>query len=226
MANEIQFSHEAGKTCYALIRNQTSGYIWSTSGGTGGFEAYTTGNYADYKINVTEQGTQSAFYAGNIPSAMPAGVLAIVGKEQIGGSAAETDPTVAVGTENWNGSIIVPLSNLATSGQVGQALPLRLARGTMIQNFPIYFKSSADHVTPLTSGVVSGQISRDGGSFGALQSGAFTEIGLGWYNLQALTSGDTAANTIRLHFTAVGISGGSADPVPLSFILQRVSGQI
>ncbi len=94
----------------------------------------------------------------------------------------------------------------------------------MITNFPIYFQSEIDHVTPLTSGVCSGQIARDNGPFGPLQSGAFTEAGLGYYNLQALTSGDMNGRTIKLVFSAIGVSGGAADPVPLSFLTQPTSG--
>ncbi len=94
----------------------------------------------------------------------------------------------------------------------------------MIQNFPLYFRSSIDHVTPFVSGIISGQISRNGGAFGALQSGAYTELGLGFYALQALTSGDTSAVTIALMFNAVGISGGTSDPLPLGIVTQHSSG--
>ena len=96
----------------------------------------------------------------------------------------------------------------------------------MIQNFPIYLVSATDHVTPFVSGVISGQISRDGGAFGALQSGAFTEIGLGTYKLQALTSGDILCNTAALVFTGTGISGGTSDPRVFTLLLQRTSGQL
>jgi hypothetical protein len=221
MASELQFSYATGKTCYVLIRNSV-GQIWNTAGSA--FEAYAAGSYTDYAISAVEQGA-SAYYTATMPSTIAAGVYSITAKEQLAGSAAQTDPTVATGDEQWNGSVTLPLSNLATSGQLGQISPIRLARGTQILNFPVYLKSSADHMTPFTSGVVSGQIARDGGSFGALQSGAFTEIGLGYYNLQALTSGDLLANTVKLVFTANGISGGASDPLPLSFILQRTSGQ-
>jgi hypothetical protein len=81
-------------------------------------------------------------------------------------------------------------------------------------------------VTPFTSGVVSGQIWRDGAtSPSPLQSGAFTEVGNGFYNLQALTSGDLLATTVKLLFSAQGISGGQADVLPMSVVLQRSSGQ-
>lgn len=219
MANELQISFQAGKTVYFQVRNA----VGQVASGTG-FINYATTGVAQYAITGTEQGTASAYYAGNMP-VVAAGIYNVLAKQQLGGSVAETDPTIGSETLNWDGTLVMPRSALTTSGQLGNFLPVRLARGVQHLNFPIYFKSSADHITPFTSGTVSGQISRDGGSFGVLQSGAFTEVGLGHYNLQALTSGDLAANTARLHFTAVGISGGASDPVPMVFILQRVSGQ-
>lgn len=222
MAGEIQYSYQAGRTCYYVIRNRI-GQIWSTVGLS--FGAYATASYANYTISVTQQGTASAFYAGTFPSTIVPGVYSITGKEQIGGSVAETDPTIATGDYQWNGSVTLPLADLATSGQVGQIGPVRVARGTMVKPFLFKLVSMADHVTPFTSGVVSGQIARDTGSFGVLQSGAFTEVGLGWYRLQSLTSGDLLADAVALSFNAVGISGGTADQRDFSFITQKVSGQ-
>ena len=221
MSGEIQFNFTAGQVCYFLVWNRI-GQIWNTS--TVAFESYLTANYANYVISAVEQGTASHQYVGNFPSTIVAGVYGITARQRLGGTAAETDPTIATGDFQWNGSVSFPLSDLATSGQIGQISPIRLARGVMVQNFPVYLKSSVDHVTPLVSGIVSGQISRDGGLFGALQSGKFTEVGLGFYALQALTSGDLTANTVSLLFTANGISGGQSDPLPMSFVMQRTSG--
>lgn len=223
MANEVQFSFKSGSTCYFLTRNNV-GQIWNTT--TNLFESYSTANFTagKYQVSATEQGSASAFYAGTFPSAIAAGIYGITAKQQIGGSAAETDPTIAVGDFNWNGLTIIPLSDLSTSGQVGSFAPIKISRGSMIQNFPFYLVSSADHNTPFTSGVCSGQISRDSGAFVALQSGSFFETGLGFYRVQALTSGDLLANTASLVFTANGISGGTSDPRPFTLILQRTSG--
>jgi hypothetical protein len=222
MAGEIAFDFQNGASCYVNIRNRTSGFIWNGST----FENYTqaSGNIASYAVPVTEQGA-SAHFVGNMPATIPAGVYDITAKQQIQAPYLESDRVVAAGEVQWNGSVAVPLSNLATSGQIGEIGPIRMARGVMIRNFPLYLKSSADHVTPMTSGVVSGQIARDGGAFGALQSGAFTEIGLGYYTLQALTSGDLLANTVMLRFSANGISGGQSDPLAMSIVLQKTSGQ-
>lgn len=224
MANELQAQYQAGVAVYAIIRNRI-GQVWSTTAVA--FVSYASIDYLNYVISLTEQGTASGFYAGNFPSAITPGVYSIVAHRRVGtaGNEAETDPSIATGDYQWNGTVTLPLSDLATSGQLGQVSPIRLARGVQIANFPLYFKSSADHVTPLTSGIVSGQIARDGGSFGALQSGAFLETGLGFYTLQALTSGDLLANTVKLLFTANQVSGGPSDPLPMSFVLQRTSGQ-
>lgn len=215
MAAEIQFKGPTGTTCYSQVRNRTSGYIWNGSS----FEVYSilSGNQATYPVAATEQGTGSLFVA-NFPSTISPGTYDVVARQKLTAAFLESDPIIAGGAVEWNGSIVPPLSDLATSGQFGRALPVKMTRGHMVQHFPIYFKSSVDHITPLTSGTVSGQIARDGGSFGALQSGAFTEIGNGFYNVN-LTSGDLDAGTAKVLFTAAG-----ADPVPLGFVLQRVSG--
>jgi hypothetical protein len=223
MASEIQWSDVSGATEYALVRDRI-GRVWNASG-AGAFVVFATSDYASYVIQGTEQGTASSFYAATMPSAIAAGIYGIVAKRQVGGSAAETDPSVACGDLNWNGTHSLPLSDLATSGQVGLLAPSRPARGVMIPNFLFKMVSAADHLTPLTSGVVSGRVSRDGAAFGALQSGAFTEVGLGWYSLQALTSGDLLANSVALAFTAVGVSGGAADQRDFSLLLNRSSGQ-
>jgi hypothetical protein len=222
MAGEIAFDFAQGQDCYVQIRNRTSGYIWN---GTA-FETYSqlSGNLASYPVAVTEQGS-SAHYVGNFPAAIPAGVYDVTAKTKVQVPYLEGDRVVAAGEIQWNGSAVVPLADLATSGQIGQIGPIRISRGTMVRNFPFKLVSSLDHITPFTSGVCSGQISRDGAAFGALQSGAFSEIGLGWYSLQALTSGDLLANTVALAISARGISGGTADQRDFSFVTQRTSGQ-
>lgn len=223
MAGEIMTSYAHGATLVFLTWNNRTGQIWNTS--TLSFEAYNSSNYLNYTTSMVELGTASHHYNGNFPTAIGPGNYGIECRAQIGGSPLETDPTVGEENFDWSGVQTMSLADIPVSGSVGSLPLIRLARGIQIQNFPVYLKSSADHITPFTSGVVSGQIARDAGPFGPLQSGAFTEIGLGWFNLQALTSGDLLANTVKLTFTANGISGGASDPLPLSFILQRSSGQ-
>ena len=227
MANEIMVGYgRTGRTLYAIIRNQTSGYVWNTSGGTGAYEAFASGNWGVYDVGLTEQGV-AGFYQGNVPAAGAAGVLGVVAHDQAGADPAQTDPVAATGDVQWGGTAVVPHSDLATSGQVGNIAPLPIAHGVAVSGMMVKLVSSADHVTPFTSGVVSGQISRNGGAFGALQSGlavaAYTERGFGFYSLN-LTSGDLAGRVIALHVAAVGISGGTSDPVDLVFVTQKTSG--
>lgn len=223
MANEIQFGGPGvGAICYCVIRDNT-GRPWSTSGGVGGFAAFLSGSWADYVIQSTEQGVDN-YFTSTMPAAIPAGVYAVSAHQQVAVSPAQTDPRVAAGDVQWNGTRLAPLSDAATSGQIAQFLPTRMARGEMVPNFPFLLVSSLDHVTPLVSGIVSGQISRNGGAFGPLQSGNVSEIGLGFYSV-TLTSGDLLANTAALIFTAVSVSGVGSDQRSFSLLLQRTSGQ-
>lgn len=221
--SKIQFDFgQAGRTAYCLVRDR-DGRPWNNSG-AGAFENYATANYARYTTAAVEQGSASAYYTADFPTAIAPGIYSVVAKEQAGGSPAESDRTVAGGDVHWDGSRVVSLADLATSGQVAQFAPLRFARSQMFQNFMFKLVSDADNKTPFVSGVVSGQIAKDGGGFGPLQSGSFTEVGNGWYRLQALTSGDLNCNAAALVFTAAGVSGGNANQRDIFIATQRTSG--
>lgn len=224
MAGELEsIGPGTASTVYCLIFQTSTGKIWN---GTA-FETYTNANYANYPVSLTEQGS-SNIYIGNFPAAIPAGTYGVVVVKQLAGSPAQTDQKIGNGNIEWNGTAPAPLSDTATSGFLGQFAPIKIARGTAIPNFLFKMVGSTDHLSPLLSGIISGQISRDGGAFGGLQSGlavaGYTEIGLGWYKVN-LTSGDLLANTAALIFTGVGVSGGTADQRDFSLILQRTSGQ-
>lgn len=228
MAGELQGSYIPSQTCYFLMRDTNANIANNV---TETFVSYSTGAYSGYVIQASEQGgaDTTGFYVGNIPTWVAPGAYGAVMKQQVGSTPAQSDPTIDVGNLQWNGSAIVALSSLASSGQIAEISPIKIARGNMIQNFEIYLVSSVDHVTPFTSGIVSGQINRDGqllsgtNYFGPLQSGSFNEIGLGFYTV-SLTSGDLNCNTAALVFSANGVSGGSSDPRAFSFVMQRVSG--
>lgn len=223
MAGEIQAAfNSAGANIYAFIRNSV-GQIANVS--TLAFEAYNSANYANYVVSLTYQGVGAKYFIGDMPTWIGPGIYNFQAQLQAGGSPATTDVTIGVGDIQWNGSATLPLANLATSGQVAQFAPLRVARGTMVPFFYFNLVSSSDHITPFTSGICSGQICRDNGSFTTLQSGAFTEKGNGWYVVQALTSGDLLCNTAALMFTATGVSGGTSDPRNFGLVTQRTSGQ-
>lgn len=218
MSNEIQVAYgRIGRTVYANIRNQTSGYIWSATSGY--FENPVSGNFPDYGIALTEE-LVTGYYKGNFPTAIPAGIYSVVAREQLGANEAQTDPPIGTGDIQWNGALVLPLSNLEVSGALSQ---IRARKGEAISGFMFKMVSSADHFTDFVSGIVSGQINRNGTSFGALQSGAFTEVGLGWYKTN-LTSGDLNAAAVALSFSAVGISGGTADRRDMFLLMQPASG--
>lgn len=222
MAGEIQIDLGAtGRTCYFVVRDRTA-RIWNGSG-PGAFEAYDTTHYAGYPVSYTEQGVASAFYVGTFPAAIAPGIYSVSSKVQVGGSPAESDRTVGGQDYQWNGSATVPLTDLANSGQLGQFFPQNLARGRAISNFLFDLVSDTDGKTPFVSGTVSGQVVRDNGVFGPLQSGLVTEVGNGVYRVN-LTSGDLLANTAFLFFDAADPSGGRASRRRFFFALQRTSG--
>ncbi len=214
MANEILFNFAAAQTVYFLIWNRLS-QVWNGSS----FGAYATGSYSTYTNSAIELGSASSMYAGTFPATIVPGIYSVVAHKQVTGSPLETDPIIATGNIEWNGSALLPQSDLATSGQIATFLPVKLAKGQMIGNFPFKLVSATDHVTVFTSGICSGQIARDSGLFGPLQSGVFLETGLGWYTI-TLTSGDLNANTAAFVITARGVSGGVSDPRDFGFILQ------
>jgi hypothetical protein len=221
MANEILFSFRPGGTTYFLVFNRV-GQVWRTD--TNVFENYFSPNYANYAVSATQQGG-SQFYEGNFPTQIGSGDYSVAAKQQLGGGAVESDPVIANGNYSWNGSAQQQLADIPASGLLNTLIPMRVGRGTMVKPFVFKMVSAADHVSAFVSGTISGQISKDGGAFAALQSGAFSEIGLGWYQVQALTSGDLLANTVAISFNGIGISGGNADQRDLLIITQRTSGQ-
>lgn len=221
MAGEVQFKYKTGATTYFRTWNRNS-LIFNSSGLSGAFVTYDNTFYSDFTHSAAEKGS-CGHYAGDFPSTILPGVYSIEACEQIGGSPAQTDPIIAVGDLQWNGTTVLPNSDLVTSGQISSIINPPMTQGEMITNFTFKLVSAADHITPFTSGVVSGQVSKNGGNFGALESGAFTEVGLGFYKV-TLTSGDMFFQTGALVFTAVGISGGIADPRDFSIITKPSSG--
>lgn len=227
MAGELTLNFTTAVTLYANIRDRISGYVWN---GTT-FEAYlsASGNQSSYAVTMTEQGTASQFYAGNMPGAISGGSYDVTVKQRMNAWFAETDPPVGQGSVDWIGSgqRLRFLSDVATSGQVSLTLPVKLTKGVAISGFVFKLVSSVDHVTPLTSGVVSGQISKNGAAYTNLQSGTavanYVELGKGMYRVN-LTSGDMDADVIALNFYGVGVSGGASDNRDLVIYCQKASG--
>lgn len=221
MAGELQTSYQSGRVVYFIVRDK-NGLVWDNTGSA--FETYQTARYARYVIQASEQGTASAYYTATFPAAIPAGAYDVVAKVTDGSieNGEEIDGTISTGTVQWGGSAPLAVAELVASGQFGLVANGLLLRNRMVHKYPIGFVNSGGE--PFTSGVVSGQIIKDGATAVPLQSGAFTEIGNGFYEVQALTSGDLDAAKVCLLFTCVGISGGQAVPVQEKHVLQRMSG--
>lgn len=115
MAGELRIPAATGGTVYAHILN-TSSRRWNGSS----FEAYASGNYPNYRITMTEQGS-SGLYAGDFPIGITdSGEYGIIYYLQDGGSAAEGDPVVGSGTVDWDGSGIADDEDSA-AGEVSGA---------------------------------------------------------------------------------------------------------
>lgn len=110
MAKEIQALAATGQTLYAQVFRVTDGAIWNTAG-TPAFETYATANIADYDIAMAEAGTASGYYTGNLP-ALAAGTYSVVVRVRAGGSPAETDIPVSVGTIHWDGSAVIDVASV------------------------------------------------------------------------------------------------------------------
>lgn len=110
MAKEIQALAATGQTLYAQVFKVTDGTIWNTAG-TPAFETYATANIADYDIAMTEAGTASGYYTGNLP-ALAAGTYSVVVRVRAGGAPAETDIPVSVGMIHWDGSAVIDVASV------------------------------------------------------------------------------------------------------------------
>jgi hypothetical protein len=212
VSNEVGVDYTlTGQTLYFQVRDAQSGLVWNLL--SGAFEVYgsLSGNLNSYANSLTEQGTASRHYRGNFPSNIRPGKFDVTAKVRPAAFYAETDTSVAVGDIQWAGSggPVRALSDLTTSGQMAGFLPIKLTKGVSVSGWLFKLVSSSDHVSAVTSGTpISGQISQNGGSFGSLQSGTlaagYAEIGLGWYRLNTLTSGDLNADSVILRFQTAG----------------------
>lgn len=108
MASELECDWYSGRTVYFQIRN-TVGEIYNTALTT--FQPYQTANIGNYDIAAVEQGTASGYYTADMP-ALSIGAYSVIGKEQSGGSPAETDITIAVGDMQWSGTEAVSIASI------------------------------------------------------------------------------------------------------------------
>ena len=78
--------YQIGATIYAMIRRRSDGFVWNTAlnAGAGGFEAWNSGNWAQYAIPLTEQ-SPSGYYSGTYPAGIGAELTSEAFYAQAGG---------------------------------------------------------------------------------------------------------------------------------------------
>src|ERR1700722_3472514 len=89
----------SGQSVYATITNNMA-MVWN---GTT-FVNYTDADIYQYAIDLTER-SNSGFYYGNVPSAIPAGNYFI--EFFVNGHEYQLDALIAGGDLEWNGSVVI-----------------------------------------------------------------------------------------------------------------------
>lgn len=114
MAGELFIANLSGLTAYAQIKNSVS-RRWNGSQ----FEPYSAGNYSLYNVSMTEQGG-SGTYSGDFPSGIiTAGHYEIIYYSQDGGSPAEGDRVIGVGSLDWAGDEVAASSDVIPGAMSG-----------------------------------------------------------------------------------------------------------
>ena len=119
MANELRGASPAGPL-YARIINK-AGQWWNGSA----FEAYSSADWASYRIPLTEQGSSSVYVADFPSGIVTSGTYEYYVHRQVGGSPAETDPVVNTGKVDWTGSVSISVAAGAMTGADFYAYMLR-----------------------------------------------------------------------------------------------------
>lgn len=105
MSQEIQLQTvppQSDLTAYAVVRN-LRGEAYNTDSLL--FETFVDADQTAYAITLTEQGTDSGFYAGSFPTSISnAGTYNVVAFAQLGGSPLVNDTIIGQGAINWDGS--------------------------------------------------------------------------------------------------------------------------
>lgn len=212
MPNEIQWTYTTGQSGYALLRS-SSGTIWNGSS----FESYTPANYATYRIPGSEQGSGGCYFADFPTGITTPGIYNVVVKQQITGSGAQSDFSIACGEIFWNGSAVIPavdlrsgplaisgafvqVSGMATALQLEAYLPIRLTKNTAFSGFVFKMELSGKPGIGISGGNLTGQ--RTSGPTKGFANLAFTpvEISAGWFRTN-FTAADVNDDAIGYKFT-------------------------
>jgi hypothetical protein len=106
MAGKFFAQTAPGLNLYITIRQKPLYTAWNGST----MEAYSSGNYANYDIAVSEEGVNSGTYSVDIPASLPAGVYRVVLKRRVGASPSESDPVMGGDDIVYDGTDVVEIS--------------------------------------------------------------------------------------------------------------------
>ena len=154
MANELQAFLPTGKTLYAVLLNAI-GQVWD---GTQ-FEAIASGTWTDNDIALTE--ATAGIYLANMP-AVGAGSYSYLVYEQAGASPAVTDALVGMGSIDWNGIAVLPLSALALEATLDEIKAEINAVYSDVMGATVEGTYTVQEVLRIMAGALAGKLSGGG----------------------------------------------------------------
>ena len=113
-------------TLYAVVFRISDGYVWNTS--TGAFEAFSSSNWANYAIAMTET-TGTGFFSAAYPSAISETLTAEAVYQQAGGSPATSDTVQSL--VHSQGQNVPAVGGSATAAAKQQAALDSMITGTV-----------------------------------------------------------------------------------------------
>ena len=190
MAGEFQAFAKTGNTVYGQVLNESTGQIWNTVGAA--FENYATANIADYDVAMTEQGTASGIYKGNMP-AVAAGVYTVLYRRRADGAPAEADQLVHMQTVPWDGSAHVTLYSRLAPTVAGRTLDVSAGGEAGLDWANVGSQTTTVGLSGTTVGVVTLTNTLTTYTGNALQTGdSFARIGAAGAGLTDLGGMSTA----------------------------------
>lgn len=136
MKSTIEVIYQSGSTLYAMLRRRSDGFAWNTAlnGGLGAFEAWNSGNWAQYALMLTEQAS-SGYYSGSYPDGALGTFTSEVFYVQSGGGPTVADaPPFNMGLSQGAGIAAVN-GSAAAADNMGAALSTEIT-GTAVGSVP------------------------------------------------------------------------------------------
>lgn len=205
MANDVlgfQYT-ETSVNLYAIIRNN-NGEAYNGSA----FETYVTANRGNYDIPLTEQGTASKYYDLTLP-AIDAGTYDIHIYLQAGGSPAESDTNVGVGSFDWTGTAIPGPSLRPTTS--GRTVDVSLGGEVGLDWANVGSQSTTVNLSATTFAVLNGHTPQTGDAFARLGAPAGASISVDIAAVKTQTNNIESDTTDIQNRIPTSLIGGRMD---------------